>query len=60
MFSVFGEQQLPTVKLNAPPAEMVNWKNEERVKLCYDKLFKPMSESGKKKLIIMNKIGGSD
>jgi hypothetical protein len=49
VFSVFGEQQLPSMKTKALPAAVDKWKNGTAVKNCRNKLFKPMDAAGNKK-----------
>jgi hypothetical protein len=44
LFSVFGEAQLDSINTNASPAAVAAWKASDKTKLCYKKLFAPISD----------------
>ena len=44
MFSVFGENQLESINNSALPEEVMTWKNSEKTKSCYNKLFTPFDQ----------------
>ncbi len=44
IFAAFGENQLPTINMNASIIEIQSWKRSDKVKKCYTKLFSPMKE----------------
>jgi hypothetical protein len=44
MFSVFGEAQLDSINTNAPPQAVMEWKNSDKTKACYRKLFEPIND----------------
>ena len=39
VFSVFGEEQLPTIDTQAGPSEIRQWKTDPSIRRCYNKLF---------------------
>ena len=39
VFSVFGEEQLPTIDIQAGPSEIRQWKTDPSIKRYYEKLF---------------------
>lgn len=45
IFTIFGENILPPINLNAPPIEISQWKLTSNVRWCYDNLFSPMNEN---------------
>jgi hypothetical protein len=44
LFTIFGENALPPINVNASGAEINRWKSTPNVKRCYENLFRPMSE----------------
>jgi hypothetical protein len=42
MFSTFGEKNLPSIKSNASPSDILVWKRKSEIATCYGNLFKPM------------------
>jgi len=42
MFSIFGEKNLPSIKSNASPTDILAWKRKSEIATCYGNLFKPM------------------
>ena len=44
IFAAFGENQLPTINMNASIIEIQNWKRSDKVKKCYTKLFNPIKK----------------
>ena len=44
IFAAFGENQLPTINMNASIIEIQSWKRSDKVKKCYTKLFSSMKE----------------
>jgi len=42
MFSTFGEKNLPSIKSNASPSDILAWKRKSEIATCYENLFKPM------------------
>ena len=45
MFQIFGEKELPMIKLTYSPLEIANWKNTKEVADCYKKLFQSMDST---------------
>ena len=45
MFQIFGEKELPMIKLTYSPSEIANWKNTKEVADCYKKLFQSMDST---------------
>jgi hypothetical protein len=43
IFSTFGENDLPVIKSNAPPSDILEWKRKPEVRACYEKLFAPIN-----------------
>jgi hypothetical protein len=41
---VFGEVNLPTINMSAPPGEIQSWKRKSSVRSCYKKLFGPIKQ----------------
>ena len=42
MFSIFGEKNLPSIKSNASPTDILAWKRKSEIATCYRNLFKPI------------------
>ena len=45
-FSIFREEQLPSINTQAGPSELRTWKSNPKVKQCYDKLFQNIESGG--------------
>jgi hypothetical protein len=56
LFSTFGEHELPVIKTNAPPSDVVEWKRNPQVASCYKKLFEPMENDSSPLSCILTKI----
>ena len=44
LFQVFGEKELPRINTQAKPNAIHEWKSSPKVRECYKKLFKPITE----------------
>ena len=45
IFTIFGENILPPINLNASSTEISRWKSTQNVRWCYTNLFEPMNEN---------------
>jgi len=45
MFSTFGEKNLPSIKSNALPSNILAWKRKSEIAMYYRNLFKPMDNN---------------
>lgn len=56
MFATYGESKLPTIKTNAGPLEISNWKKMPEVKTSYDNLFNKMNNNDNKSPLMISRI----
>ena len=56
LFSVFGENLLPSINTSATPKEIYNWKKSELVNSCYNKIFSTIDPIGNPKVTYMSRI----
>lgn len=56
IFSVYGEANLPSISMNASPAEISKWKRDPAVKKCYDQLLEPINKYDDETLTFMLRI----
>lgn len=56
IFSVYGEANLPSISVNASPAEISKWKRDPAVKKCYDQLLEPINKYDDETLTFMVRI----
>lgn len=56
IFSVYGEANLPSISMNASPAEISKWKRDPAVKKCYDQLLEPINKYEDETLTFMVRI----
>lgn len=52
IFVTYGELNLPSIKTNASPLEISNWKKSPEVNASYKKLFKRMNDNNNSPLTI--------
>jgi len=52
IFVTYGELNLPSIKINASPLEISNWKKSPEVNASYKKLFKRMNDNNNLPLTI--------
>lgn len=53
IFVTYGELNLPSIKTNASPLEISNWKKSLEVNASYKKLFKRMNDNNNSPLTIL-------
>ena len=52
IFSIFGEENLPSINTNASPSEIAKWKKTSKVSTCYKKLFKKINDNDNSPLVL--------
>lgn len=56
MFAIYGESNLPTIKSNAGPSEISNWKKSPEVKNCYKNLFEKVDNGDENSPFVITRI----
>ena len=45
VFQVFGDKDLPEINAHSNPTDIHKWKSSNEVRLCYERLFKPIKDN---------------